>query len=77
MGLYSPNKGELIIDNNKIVSEEDIQSWQKKVSYVPQSIFLFNGSIKNNVSFEFNENLIDNEKVSQSLFKLTIRKIRK
>ena len=74
IGLYSPNKGELIIDNNKIVSEEDIQSWQKKVSYVPQSIFLFNGSIKNNVSFEFNENLIDNEKVSQSLLSSQLEK---
>ena len=46
----------------------------KKISYVPQSIFLFNGTIKNNVSFEFNEKLIDNKKVSKSLLSSQLKK---
>ena len=74
MGLYKPNKGELLVDDKKISTSEEIQSWQKKIAYVPQSIFLFNGSIKNNVSFEFNENLIDNNKVSQSLLSSQLEK---
>ena len=74
MGLYKPDKGELLVDNKKIKSMKEIQSWQKKISYVPQSIFLFNGSIKNNVSFEFNENLIDDKKVSQSLMSSQLEK---
>lgn len=74
MGLYKADKGELLVDNKKISSFSEIQSWQKKISYVPQSIFLFNGTIKNNVSFEFNEKLIDNKKVSKSLLSSQLKK---
>jgi len=74
MGLYKPDKGELLVDNQKISSATEIKNWQKKISYVPQSIFLFNGSIKNNVSFEFNEKLIDSKKVSQSLLSSQLEK---
>ena len=74
MGLYKPDKGHLLIDEKKIVNQNEIQSWQKKISYVPQSIFLFNGSIKNNVSFEFDNNLIDEKKVSQSLVSSQLEK---
>ena len=35
---------------------------------------LFNGSIKNNVSFEFDNNLIDEKKVSQSLVSSQLEK---
>jgi ABC-type multidrug transport system fused ATPase/permease subunit len=74
MGLYKPDKGELLVDNKKISSLSEIKSWQKKISYVPQSIFLFNGSIKNNISFEFNDKLIDSKKVSQSLISSQLKK---
>lgn len=74
MGLYKPDKGELLVDNKKISSISEIKSWQKKISYVPQSIFLFNGSIKNNISFEFNDKLIDSKKVSQSLISSQLKK---
>jgi ABC-type multidrug transport system fused ATPase/permease subunit len=74
MGLYKPDKGELLVDNKKINSISEIKSWQKKISYVPQSIFLFNGSIKNNISFEFNDKLIDSKKVSQSLISAQLKK---
>ena len=74
MGLYKPDKGELLVDDKKIQTINEIKSWQKKISYVPQSIFLFNGSIKNNVSFEFDENLIDDKKVSQSLMSSQLEK---
>ncbi len=67
IGLYKPNKGKLIVDGKEIRTSEEIQGWQKKIAYVPQSTFLFNGSIENNVSFEFNKDLIDTKKVVQSL----------
>ena len=67
IGLYKPNKGKLIVDGKEISTSEEIKGWQKKIAYVPQSTFLFNGSIENNVSFEFNKDLIDTKKVVQSL----------
>ena len=48
MGFYEVDKGEHLIDGvpfNKI----DIRSWRKKIGYVPQEIFLFNSSIKDNL----------------------------
>ena len=74
MGLYKPDKGELLVDGKEISTTEEIQSWQKKIAYVPQSTFLFNGSIKNNVSFEFSNELIDNKKILQSLLSSQLEK---
>jgi ABC-type multidrug transport system fused ATPase/permease subunit len=48
MGLLQPESGELIIDGLPI-SQEDHLSLRKKIGYVPQEPFLFNGSIKDNL----------------------------
>ena len=38
MGLLTPSSGEIYIDNINI--NDDISSWQRKIGYVPQNIFL-------------------------------------
>ena len=77
MGLYKPDKGRLLVDGVEISSSEEIQNWQKKIAYVPQSTFLFSGSIENNVSFEFSKELIDSKKVLQSLLSSQLEKFAK
>ena len=49
-GLYIPEKGEIFIDG-KILNLRNIVSWRKKIGYVPQSIYLFDGTIKDNIVF--------------------------
>ena len=49
-GLYIPEKGEISIDG-KILNLRNIVSWRKKIGYVPQSIYLFDGTIKDNIVF--------------------------
>ena len=51
MCFLCPTKGEILIDKVKI-NPTNINNWQSKISLVPQEIFLFNSSIKENITFE-------------------------
>lgn len=48
MGLMKPELGHILIDG-KIVSEDELFSLRKAISYVPQEPFLFHGTIKDNL----------------------------
>jgi len=50
MGLLEPTHGELIVDNMKI-DDSSIRSWRQTVAHVPQSIFLADTSIAENIAF--------------------------
>jgi ABC-type multidrug transport system fused ATPase/permease subunit len=52
LGLLTPQKGLLTIDD-KILDENNIKSWQRLISYVPQQIFLVDDTIKANIGFGF------------------------
>ena len=49
-GLLLPTKGEILIDGN-VLDEQRIRSWQKNVSHVPQTIFLSDATIAENIAF--------------------------
>jgi ATP-binding cassette subfamily B protein/ATP-binding cassette subfamily C protein len=49
-GIYRPNSGKIFIDNVEL-DNSNIVSWRKKIGYIPQSIYLFDGTIADNVSF--------------------------
>lgn len=65
MGLLTPSSGEISIDNINIISDKS--SWQKKIGYVPQNIFLTDDSIKNNIAFGIQENKIDELKLNKAI----------
>ncbi len=56
MGLYKPTGGDIFIDN-KLLSSKNIKSWRQKVGYIPQQIYLFDGTVADNIVFgrDFNE----------------------
>jgi ATP-binding cassette, subfamily B, bacterial PglK len=60
LGLKKPQSGEIIVDNKNI--NLDINSWQNKISYVPQEIFVMDDTIKNNIAFDFDNQSIDMKK---------------
>ena len=64
LGLLQPTEGTLMIDKNPI-NIKNIRSWQKKIGYVPQDIFLHNGTIAANIAFGINEKDIDYEKIEK------------
>jgi ATP-binding cassette subfamily B protein/ATP-binding cassette subfamily C protein len=50
IGLHKPVKGDLYIDD-VAVTDANIQSWRHKIGYIPQNIYLFDGTVGENVSF--------------------------
>lgn len=50
IGLYRPNDGHLYIDSNPI-SIHNVKSWRSKVGYIPQNVYLFDGSVADNIVF--------------------------
>lgn len=47
-GLLIPTKGEVSIDN-VLLQTTNKHSWREKIGYIPQNIYLFNGTVKENV----------------------------
>ena len=50
IGLYQPNQGEMRV-NNVLIDASNLQSWRSQVGYIPQHVYLFDGTIKENVCF--------------------------
>ena len=56
-----PKIGKILVDDKNV--ENNLRSWQDKIGYVPQTIFLTDDSLINNIAFGIEVNEIDNEKV--------------
>ena len=65
LGLLKPEKGELLVDGKRI--HDQINIWQQKIGYIPQSIFLSDDTIRSNVAFGTEHHLIDDVDVWRSL----------
>ncbi|HOP11749.1 MAG TPA: ABC transporter ATP-binding protein [Oscillospiraceae bacterium] len=49
-GLYAANKGEIVV-NGRGLSDYTLTELRQSVAYVPQDAYVFNGSIKENISY--------------------------
>jgi ATP-binding cassette, subfamily B, bacterial PglK len=65
LGLIQPEKGELLIDGEPITKQQ-LRAWQNSLGFVPQSIFLADSSIRENIGFGLPPELVDEEKVQQA-----------
>ena len=74
MTLNKLEKGEIFLDKILLNNKDIKKRWLANISYVPQSVFLFNDKIKNNISFEYDEKKIDIEKVVGCLRKTKLEK---
>jgi len=52
--MYDPTKGQVFIDN-KPLQWLDVHQVRRQIGYVPQDVFLFSDTIKNNIAFGMNE----------------------
>ena len=62
MGLLIPTEGQLYIDDIPI-SENNYRAWQANVAHVPQTIFLADASITENIAFGVPKERIDHARV--------------
>ena len=64
LGLLSPNVGSIDVDGVDISS--DLNSWHKTIGYIPQSIYLMDDTIKNNIIFGMNEK-VDEQRLKNAI----------
>lgn len=62
LGLYSPDEGQISVDGT-LLSNENERAWRQRVGYVPQSVFLTNASIEQNIALGIAPEDIDHEAV--------------
>jgi ATP-binding cassette, subfamily B, bacterial PglK len=58
LGLLKPSEGKIYIDNF-LIDENNIESWQRNVGYVPQQTFLIDDTISSNIAFGIEKEKID------------------
>jgi ABC-type multidrug transport system fused ATPase/permease subunit len=68
LGLIQPLSGELSIDG-KLITSDNVFSWQKKLGYVSQVIYLLDGSLRDNIGFGIPSDSIDEEKIRSAVEK--------
>ena len=62
-GLLTPTKGEIKIDRKNIFN--NLKSWQSKIGYVPQQVFLTDDNIHSNIAFGVEAKKINKNKIFQ------------
>lgn len=68
MGLHIVTSGEILVDG-KSISESNLNSWRHHFGYIPQSVYLFDGTVAENVAFGLD---IDKDKITEVLIKANI-----
>jgi ATP-binding cassette subfamily B protein len=73
MGLLPPSEGVMRIDGNAIAAD-NYRAWQAHIAHVPQSIFLADTSVLENIAFGVPLDQIDFEKAQRAAEKAQIAK---
>lgn len=66
LGLLPPQSGNIYIDNT-LITKDNIRGWQNNLGFVPQSIFLSEGSIAENIAFGIPADEIDYDQVMRAI----------
>ena len=65
LGLVKPISGGTFFNGVNIF--DDLNKWRKVIGYISQNIFLLDGSIKKNISFNFLDDTIDEKRLKKSI----------
>ncbi len=71
LGLLPPVSGVVRMDDKNIY--ENLRSWRQKLGYIPQSIYLSDDTIRNNVAFGIYEDQIDDDAIWKALEKAQLK----
>ena len=63
--VLEPTKGNVIVDKIDVTSNS--RSWQNIIGYVPQDIYLIDESIRDNIVFNLDNNLVDDMRLKKSI----------
>ena len=65
LGLLTPQYGKIYADGMNVY--KNLSTWQKEIGYIPQTIYLSDDTIRNNVAFGVDEKEIDEQAVIYAL----------
>ena len=65
LGLLSPSKGRILVDGTDIASA--MQAWRKQIGYVPQTVYINDDTLRRNIAYGIEDDLINDESVSKAL----------
>jgi ATP-binding cassette subfamily B protein len=65
MGLLIPTEGQLLVDG-QAVSGNRLSAWQRSIAHVPQSIYLADTTLAENIAFGIPAETIDMERVQRA-----------
>ncbi len=65
MGLLLPNVGNILVDGQPL-NGNHIKAWQRAIAHVPQSIYLADSTIAENIAFGVSKEKIDMDRVKQA-----------
>lgn len=71
LGLLPPTEGKILMDDKDIYA--DLGNWRKKLGYIPQSIYLSDDTIRNNVAFGISPEKIEDAAIWAALEKAQLR----
>lgn len=71
LGLLPPVSGVVRMDQHNVY--ENLRSWREKLGYIPQSIYLSDDTIRNNVAFGIYEEQIDEDAIWKALEKAQLK----
>jgi ATP-binding cassette subfamily C protein len=65
LGLLKTEQGNIRVDGVDIFN--NLTGWHQKIGYIPQSIYLLNDTIKNNIALGLEDSEIDEEKLQRAI----------
>lgn len=71
LGLLPPVSGMVKMDDKDVYA--NLKNWRQKLGYIPQSIYLSDDTIRNNVAFGIYENQIDEDAIWKALEKAQLK----
>lgn len=57
LGLYQPDSGRVLVDGGDVF--RDLESWRRRIGYIPQDIFLLDDSLRANIAFGIAADKVD------------------
>lgn len=73
LGLLDPTEGRVLVDGKDIQGQ--MARWQRKIGYIPQSIYLTDDTIRGNVAFGMDDDEIEDGKVWAALEAAQLREM--
>ena len=73
LGLLTPDEGRVLIDGVDV--QERLASWQRKIGYIPQSIYLTDDTVRRNVAFGRDDDQISDDDVWAALDAAQLRDV--